>query len=233
MESNKIITDTPSGISNLSSGLKSLQAIDSVSTTNTPSSTSTSIIPEPSSTISNNNYNGFKFPSWGKYVVIILILSLLGINIFYIFGDATKDVGGVLGTILDKIRKILQPVASLFGIIIGDTVKQTSKTTSIGAKGVVDVIDKSLEGGVDVLEKKLKKVKKNKVQSDNIVSSSPLPDDAGSKTQTYKGSGKAGYCYIGEDRGFRSCIQVNENEKCMSGKIFPTLDVCINPSLRA
>jgi hypothetical protein len=57
----------------------------------------------------------------------------------------------------------------------------------------------------------------------------PQPDDATSRTQR---SGKSGYCYIGEDRGFRSCIKVGEEDTCMSGDIFPTHAVCINPRLR-
>jgi hypothetical protein len=53
-----------------------------------------------------------------------------------------------------------------------------------------------------------------------------------SNIQQSKSSSKSGWCFIGEDRGFRSCIQVNENEKCMSGDIFPSQDICINPNLR-
>jgi hypothetical protein len=60
----------------------------------------------------------------------------------------------------------------------------------------------------------------------------PSPDDATSVTQS-GGRSKSGYCYIGEDRGFRSCISVGENDQCMSGDIFPTMDICINPNLRA
>jgi hypothetical protein len=37
---------------------------------------------------------------------------------------------------------------------------------------------------------------------------------------------------VGEDRGFRSCIEVGESTKCMSGEIFPTREVCVNPRLR-
>jgi hypothetical protein len=58
----------------------------------------------------------------------------------------------------------------------------------------------------------------------------PQPDDATSRTQ--HSSGKAGYCYIGEDRGFRSCLKVGEQDTCMSGDIFPTHAVCVNPRLR-
>jgi hypothetical protein len=57
----------------------------------------------------------------------------------------------------------------------------------------------------------------------------PQPDDATSRTQR---TGKSGYCYIGEDRGFRSCIRVGEQDTCMSGDIFPTHAICVNPRLR-
>ena len=43
---------------------------------------------------------------------------------------------------------------------------------------------------------------------------------------------KLGFCYVGTDRGYRSCIEINDNDKCISGDIFPTKDVCINPNLR-
>jgi hypothetical protein len=65
----------------------------------------------------------------------------------------------------------------------------------------------------------------------NLKKMTPFPDDATSVTQS-GGRSKSGYCYIGEDRGFRSCINVGENDECMSGDIFPTMDICINPNLR-
>lgn len=43
---------------------------------------------------------------------------------------------------------------------------------------------------------------------------------------------ESGFCYIGTDRGVRSCIRVNPGDKCMSGQIFPRRDICVNPSLR-
>lgn len=44
-------------------------------------------------------------------------------------------------------------------------------------------------------------------------------------------SAKKGWCYIGTDRGYRSCVELEAN-KCLSGDIFPSKDICINPSLR-
>ena len=58
----------------------------------------------------------------------------------------------------------------------------------------------------------------------------PVADDATSRLRIPRT--KSGYCYIGEDRGFRSCIEVTRDMKCMSGDIFPTRAVCVNPRLR-
>jgi len=57
-------------------------------------------------------------------------------------------------------------------------------------------------------------------------------DDSYSAIQMSKTSSKSGWCFIGEDRGFRSCIRVGENDKCMSGDIFPSQEICVNPNLR-
>jgi hypothetical protein len=58
-------------------------------------------------------------------------------------------------------------------------------------------------------------------------------DDSSSCIQSNKSSNKAGWCFIGQDQGFRSCIQVGENDQCMSGDIFPSQEICVNPKLRA
>ncbi len=53
-----------------------------------------------------------------------------------------------------------------------------------------------------------------------------------STSSIQKPPSKAGYCYIGEEKGYRTCMYVNESDSCMSGNIFPTNDICVNPSLR-
>lgn len=41
-----------------------------------------------------------------------------------------------------------------------------------------------------------------------------------------------GYCYVGKENNLRHCAKVSSKSKCMSGDIFPTMDLCINPKLR-
>jgi hypothetical protein len=65
----------------------------------------------------------------------------------------------------------------------------------------------------------------------NYSGPAPRADDSTSVTQKHQ-TGKSGYCYIGEDRGFRSCVKVEASDKCMSGEVFSRHDICVNPTLR-
>jgi len=65
----------------------------------------------------------------------------------------------------------------------------------------------------------------------NYSGPSPRADDSTSVTQKHQ-TGKGGYCYIGEDRGFRSCVSVEASDKCMSGEVYSRHDICIDPTLR-
>jgi len=65
----------------------------------------------------------------------------------------------------------------------------------------------------------------------NYSGPAPRADDSTSVTQKHQ-SGKGGYCYIGEDRGFRSCVKVDATDKCMSGEVYSRHDICIDPTLR-
>jgi hypothetical protein len=167
-----------------------------------------------------------------QYGVIIIIISLLGLNVF-----------GFLGNIIENITEMIVPIAAFFGYTVGETIKGAVSTSATGTKGLIDAASGTITGGVEILEKGLdKKIRNNRNKIDNSFldqsvpnnekpDESPEPDESGSRTQM-KSTGKSGYCYIGEDRGFRNCIEVGENDKCMSGDIFPSREICINPNLR-
>jgi hypothetical protein len=52
-------------------------------------------------------------------------------------------------------------------------------------------------------------------------------------SSSVNGSGKAGWCFVGEDRGYRTCAEVEASDTCMSGDIFPSHEICVNPNLRS
>ena len=173
--------------------------------------------------------------------MIILLFAFLGFNIFSYLAAGTQDVTNVFAPFIQK----------LFGITIG-TASQVVDVAAEGAKAVTESTATGIETGLsavqDVTPNKSKSsvsstqyednedneyeeakhslkrfLKKNRRNDDDYE-----PNEASSSVHT----GKAGWCFIGEDRGYRTCSKVTENDKCMSGDIFPSQDLCIHPNLR-
>lgn len=193
--------------------------------------------------VGNSVDNNISIP-WSKifkYFLIIIILAILGLNLFSYLGIAT-----------DFIAKITAPFLTLFGVAAAETTKTAVDVGATGIKagadvvsGTANIVAGAVTGGVNVLENTLSNgITKNNLDGNSITSINkaldnaqkemdvPRPDDTGSLIQRSKISGKTGYCFIGEDRGFRNCVSVTDNDQCMSGDIFPTREICINPNLR-
>lgn len=59
--------------------------------------------------------------------------------------------------------------------------------------------------------------------------SAVVPDTANSSIQ---GIGTSNWCFIGEEKGIRNCVEIGVNDRCMSGDIFPSKGICMNPNIR-
>jgi hypothetical protein len=157
-------------------------------------------------------------------VVIILILAVLGFNVFKILGNTADSVTDVVG---GPIRRLI----ASFAWVTGETAKQVVTTTADGLEKTVDVAEDVAVSGINVAENALtgggaveRDLKKLSDDIDSVDGTDDADDDD---------TPKSGYCYIGADRGVRSCARVGEADKCMSGDIFPTKATCVNPKLRA
>jgi len=197
-----------------------------------------------SSTINSSGRNSFfSFngkTNYTKLGLVVIILLFFGINIFSYLGD-------FLQKLKETTAPFLKTTLESLGYVVTEGTKEVTSVAAEGVKLGVDVAAGTVESGIDVIQGQLDLEQSNNsvtskqqssisasltsVLADAEENTDPLPDDATSSTQR-NGSNKSGYCYIGEDRGFRSCIYVKENDVCMSGDIFPSQDLCVNPSLR-
>jgi len=201
--------------------------------------------PSESETSNSPSEGMFKTSGKNNYTKIglaVIILLFLGVNIF-----------SYLGVFFENLKQTSSPL--IRGILesLGLITKDITSTAAEGAKLGVDVAAGTIESGIDVVQGQLdleqsapsqqQQSQQQSSQQSSIIPASlssaladaeentePLPDDAMSSTQ--RNSSKSGYCYIGEDRGFRSCVSVDESDMCMSGDIFPSNEICVNPSLR-
>jgi hypothetical protein len=191
-----------------------------------------------------------------NWLIIIFILALLGFNIFYYLALGTQDITNFFKPIFDKIlvifgltaKTVVDVTAEGSRAIVNETANVFDKTTT----AIQDTVDKPFEKQgnpapstasttisndkfqqqpVDVMQANtLNKALNTSAASTN--NNNDYESDESSSTIQRGTSSKSGWCYIGEDRGFRTCAQVGVNDTCMSGDIFPSQEICINPKLR-
>jgi hypothetical protein len=179
------------------------------------------------------------------WLLIILIFTFLGFNIFVYLAKGTEQLNNIIGPIVDFI-------SSFFGKVTGQVidvsaeggkavVSTTAEVVNTGLTAVQDITPNKASSSVssvpvtqnqpDIMSNNSLNKALNSSQSKQQSNNDYEADEASSSIQS--GPPKSGWCYIGEDRGFRTCAQVGVNDKCMSGDIFPTQEICINPNLRA
>jgi hypothetical protein len=228
-----------------------------------------------SSSSSSSIFSKLQSVTWQTWLIIILILALLGINIFVYLAKGTQATASIFETVFG-------PILRFFGYSTLETTKQTVQTSATGTKAGVDVVANTTTGAINTIENDgqqkqqqqqgspssiptgqtatssqqgmpvqdqmqqgganalnaanleeyqqdaLERALTNASQSVNVE-----PDNSTSAIQSSKVTGKAGWCYIGEDRGIRTCGEIGVNDVCMSGDIFPSQEICMNPNLRA
>ena len=209
-------------------------------------------------------------------IFIIVLLSMLGYNVFNYLAQGT-----------DIVTAIISPIAYVVTMLTGDTAKTTLEHTAQGTQVIasessnflqillklitelfnnsVKFIANTATSGIDYLQSSIKQDKitsttgKEKEKEDenededededsvlknerkiekrvedvsnnikNLITKKEdkLPQPTRSDSQHH------GFCYIGKDNNLRHCAKVSSKSKCMSGDIFPTMDLCINPNLR-
>ena len=151
--------------------------------------------------------------------IFLVILIILGFNVFaylkragyFVFSTtegAVKTVGGTaLGTLEGGVQGAVQGAVH-------------AAQTELGVERSPDDVVQSARDSIQLTSylphrNELKKMSESKRESE---------------------LGKDGYCLIGQDGmdGYprRACVRVGINDRCLSNKIYPTMDICVNPSLR-
>lgn len=195
------------------------------------------------------------------WVLIILLLAFLGFNIFSYLALGTQELADFFGPLTTKFLGIFAAITGQVVNVTAHGAEAVLDTTAYGSTTIIDKTAGAIDVGLNAIQNVTSNISpsslsiqpiKTTIQPPDIMANNTLnaalnkntsqtqgqsqgynyqADDSSSLIQS--GTGKSGWCYIGEDRGFRSCVEVGVNDKCMSGDIFPTKDVCINPSLRA
>jgi len=191
------------------------------------------IVEEPVIVKTNNTE---KFKTYAIFLILfVFVLFLLRYLFNYtVLGQNIKnsvlnffyniEVGG---------KKIFQNIKE-----VKDSKKDMIKDTKNTLQELEDAVNKNIRGvsknlkNKNLVNKKLLLNKKNNQQK-KPKRQTKQEIEADKSTNTIQTRSKTGFCYVGNDRGYRSCMEIDEMDKCISNQIFPTRELCINPTLRA
>lgn len=155
-----------------------------------------------------------------------------------IASESSNFLQMLLRLITDMFNKSVKIIANTSTSAIDtlqSTIKQdkitsnTSKTTTITTKENEEENEEEDEDSALKNERKIEKRVQDvsdSVKNLIVTEEDKLPQPNRTDSHNY------GFCYLGRANNIRHCAKVSSKTKCMSGDIFPTMELCINPKIR-
>lgn len=177
--------------------------------------------------VNQTYFEWFQSITWKTWLILVIVLAILGFNIFYYLAAGTQNLHNLFSPVLSFFGKTTQQAVNTAAVGITGTTNAIASTINNGLQGTtlpsntIDNSNNSLANTLNTAGLTSSDIATIKPQEDDVI-----PDQA---TSSFN---KEGWCYIGEEKGYRTCAQVGINDTCMSGDIFPTREICVNPSLR-
>lgn len=196
----------------------------------------------------------------GKNLIIVvltslLILSFLGINLLASMGDLVEVISNIFGplfvqilsvfgytagTVLDKSTDVVSYIGKGGIDLAGNTIQSAAdllkdlSRDNVNPNAIAQMDNTNIASNNTNIVSNNTNIASNNI--DNTINNAspkaniPKPDNSVDPIQKPISSGKTNWCLVGEYEGKRGCIEVNDNSKCMSGQVFPSQKMCINPT---
>ena len=181
-------------------------------------------------------------------LLVVISLLLLGINIFYWLGDAASNLARLFSHIFGRFL-------AFFGYTTGKVLNKSADLVNDGVKLSSDIVEGTVHSVGDILVRASEDRVSNEVKGDldRVLNErhhnekrhnekhhnekrhnekhhehfEPISDATNSLIQQPISSKKTNWCLVGEYSGKRGCVEINEEDKCMSGSRFPTQEACM------
>lgn len=168
-------------------------------------------------------------------LLILLILSILGTTIFIFIGNSLKNIADIVFNLFIKLL-------SFFGYTTGSAINKTADVVGDTAKVGIDIAQGTVFDIGNIIKDASQGQIDNNVKTnlDNALNITPIPlnppktpEPTSSESPIQKpiSASKTSWCLVGEYEQKRGCIEIKEHDKCLSGQVFPTQKMCLNPTM--
>lgn len=175
-----------------------------------------------------NLFSGFDLKTLIILVLLfVMMFSYLGINLLTILGETMERFVAFVSPLITEFLIVTGystgSVINTTADVVSDTAKETIDIAEGAVQNVGDLLmDAGKQGDSDLL---------NTIQEDTTKKSEPKPDVSENTIQKPITSNKYNWCLVGEYQNKRGCVPITESDKCLSGQVFPTQKMCLNPNV--
>lgn len=160
-------------------------------------------------------------------LILLLIISFLGINIFIIIGTYLQMLGNLFNTLFVRIL-------SAIGYTTGTVLEESADAVANLAKTGIDIADGTLHSVGDILKNQSPKKEgfTSKQLTNDIKATTynvilPEPDESSSTIQTPNST----MSWCATNKNNNKCTEVADASKCQSGQLFPSQLKCLMSNL--
>jgi len=156
----------------------------------------------------------------------LLFFSLLGVNLLTLSGNLFQSM-------FDVVKPVTSNVMSGVSYSTGKVIDKSSDIATDIGKTSLDIVNGSFHSVGDLLikagEPGYKKDLDDTINEASKNQKHAEYDNDGSAIQNRKQ--KTQWCLVGEYQNKRGCVEVGDQDKCLSGQVFPSQQICLNPTL--
>jgi hypothetical protein len=189
---------------------------------------------QPSSTIAaSNTGTGTGTGGFSNKTIIIIILCVI---IFILL--LNTGIANIFRNIAGMAYNLIMKILSLFGFVTGSAINVTANVAGDVARTGIDITEGTLHSVGNILTGT--NTQQQQPNLDTTLNNStigqqnaqiPSPDSTENPIQNPISQDKNSWCLVGEYKGRRGCIEISEHDKCMSGQVYPSQKMCLNPAL--
>lgn len=162
-------------------------------------------------------------------LIFFLLITVIGINILTILGNVLENLANFFGPVINQFLNAL-------GYSTGTALDKVSDVTADAAKVGIDLADGALNNIGALLKGSTPPPPShsgNVLPENKSISSTieePSPDTSENSIQKPITADKWNWCLVGEYQNKRGCIEITDSDKCLSGQVFPSQKMCLNPT---
>jgi hypothetical protein len=137
---------------------------------------------------------------------------------------------------MDIFRPVVSKALSDLGYASGSVIDRSADVVADVSKTGIDILHGTADSVGNLLIKASGRdsgaaldVQIN--QPPTIPPNAPSPNETTHPIQNGGSTAKSQWCLVGEYNGTRGCVNVSEQDKCLSGQVFPSQQICLNPNL--